>query len=267
MDRSWSGPRYDRWENRTQRPLLVLSVLLIPVLVIPEVRTISPRTRSLLDAVDYCVWAAFVVDYGTRLFIAQSRRSFVRHNVPDLLLVVLPMLRPLRAARLLRLLRLGRLAVLLRVIARQRSVQTRALAYVVTAAAGSALLAAVAMDDLERNSPTATIHSFGDSIWWAFTTVSTVGYGDRYPVTTGGRFVAAALMVVGVSLFGVITASIATYFVRNVRQTEEDTTGNEMAARLVRVERLLEQLSEQQLAARGEPASGPQTTKSAPPGP
>ena len=79
-----------------------------------------------------------------------------------------------------------------------------------------------------------TIHGFGDSLWWAFTTVSTVGYGDSYPVTTAGRLVAAALMIVGVSLFGVVTASLATYFLRNVRQTDQDTTENEMAARLDR---------------------------------
>ena len=86
-----------------------------------------------------------------------------------------------------------------------------------------------------------SIHGCGDSLWWAFTTVSTVGYGDSYPVTTAGRLVAAALMTVGVSLFGVVTASLATYFLRNVRQTDQDTTENELAARLDRVERLLEQ--------------------------
>jgi len=220
-----------------------LSILLIPVLVIPEVRSIGRGTRDLLDVIDYAVWAVFVLDYGVRLAIAESRAGFVRHNVPDLLLVVLPMLRPLRGARLLRVLRVGRLAVLLRVITGQhRSLQTRALTYVGTLAGGSTLLAAVAMDDLERNAPGATIKGFGDSIWWAFTTVRAVGCGDRYPVTTGGRFVAAALMVIGVSLFGVLTASVATYFLRNVRQTSQDTTENEMGDRLARLEQMLERI-------------------------
>lgn len=197
------GPVRVVWNTRaTAGSHSHLSILLIPVLLIPEVGSIGRGTRDLLDVIDYAVWAVFVLDYGVRLAIAESRAGFVRHNVPDLLLVVLPMLRPLRGARLLRVLRVGRLAVLLRASPGSTARQTRALTYVGTLAGGSTLLAAVAMDDLERNAPGATIKGFGDSIWWAFTTVSTVGYGDRYPVTTGGRFVAAALMVIGVSLSG-----------------------------------------------------------------
>jgi len=220
-----------------------LSILLIPVLVIPEVRSIGRGTRDLLDVIDYA--GVGRVRPGLRRAPGDRgvRAGFVRHNVPDLLLVVLPMLRPLHGARLLRVLRVGRLAVLLRVITGQhRSLQTRALTYVGTLAGGSTLLAAVAMDDLERNAPGATIKGFGDSIWWAFTTVSAVGYIDRYPVTTGGRFVAAALMVIGVSPFGVLTASVATYFLRNVRQTSQDTTENELGDRLARLEQMLERI-------------------------
>jgi voltage-gated potassium channel len=58
------------------------------------------------------------------------------------------------------------------------------------------------------------IKNFGDGLWWAMTTVTTVGYGDKFPVTTEGRFLAVALMIMGISLVGVITASVAAWFVK-----------------------------------------------------
>jgi len=72
--------------------------------------------------------------------------------------------------------------------------------------------------------PDASITTFGDSLWWTVTTISTVGYGDRYPVTVEGRIVAAVLMVAGIALLGVVTASIASWFVDTVRATGRDVT-------------------------------------------
>jgi voltage-gated potassium channel len=67
---------------------------------------------------------------------------------------------------------------------------------------------------LEREVDGSNIKNFGDGLWWATTTVTTVGYGDRFPVTTEGRFLAALLMITGISLIGVITASVASWFVK-----------------------------------------------------
>ena len=60
-----------------------------------------------------------------------------------------------------------------------------------------------------------------DAIWWAYVTMTTVGYGDKYPVTTEGRFVAAILMTVGVGLFGTFTAYVSSWFVKDNAKTEE----------------------------------------------
>jgi len=250
VPQDWRGQHYRRYEELAATPPLVLSVLLIPVLVIPlAVRHLTGAQRDALEATDYTIWVVFAADYVTRLCLAQRRGAFVRHNLADLLLVALPMLRPLRAARLLRLARFGRLAKLLRVVGRhsERSLHARAVGYIAVIAGATSLLAALVVANLEQDQPGATIHGFGDGIWWAFTTVSTVGYGDRYPVTPGGRAVAAALMVVGVSLFGTITASVATYFVRHVRQQPDDVTTRDLADRLDR----LEELVREALAERG----------------
>jgi voltage-gated potassium channel len=84
---------------------------------------------------------------------------------------------------------------------------------VVTYVAGSAVLlvfvGSLAVLDVEQNAPDAKILSFGDAAWWAITTITTVGYGDLFPVTPIGRLVAAALMMSGIAVLGVVTASIA----------------------------------------------------------
>ena len=81
--------------------------------------------------------------------------------------------------------------------------------------------ASLAILDLERAQPHSSINDFGDAVWWSITTVTTVGYGDIYPVTGAGRFVAVALMIGGVSLLGVVTATLASWIVQRV--AEEDT--------------------------------------------
>jgi voltage-gated potassium channel len=94
----------------------------------------------------------------------------------------------------------------------------RAAVYVAGAAIMSVGLGSIAILDAERNAPGANITSYGDALWWACTTVTTVGYGDRYPVTTEGRMIAVVLMVVGIGLVGAITASVATWMVSHVQQ-------------------------------------------------
>lgn len=83
--------------------------------------------------------------------------------------------------------------------------------------------ASLAVLDAERGANGATLTTFGDALWWAFTTVMTVGYGDRYPITTQGRFIAAGLMLAGIALLGIVTASLASWLIDKVREVEEHT--------------------------------------------
>ncbi len=101
-------------------------------------------------------------------------------------------------------------------------------------------VSALAVLDAERDSPDANITSFGDALWWAATTVSTVGYGDRYPTTTAGRFVAAGLMVAGIALLGVVTAALASWFVTRLGQVEltQEETRSEVTELAAEVRRL-----------------------------
>lgn len=99
-------------------------------------------------------------------------------------------------------------------------------------------VAGLAELDAERHSPKANITGFSDAMWWAMTTVTTVGYGDRYPVTTTGRLVAAGLMIGGIALIGAVTAGVAAWLIERVRAVEEGAQAvtrrdiAELAARL-----------------------------------
>lgn len=81
----------------------------------------------------------------------------------------------------------------------------------------------MAVLETEREAPDASITSFGDALWWALTTVTTVGYGDHLPVTARGRLVAAALMVGGIALLGVVTATFASWLIDRVAEVEEES--------------------------------------------
>jgi voltage-gated potassium channel len=89
-------------------------------------------------------------------------------------------------------------------------------AYVAGTAVMAVGLGALAVLDAEEGAPEANIKTLGDALWWSSTTVTTVGYGDLYPVTTQGRLIAVALIVVGVALVGAITASVAAWMVAQV---------------------------------------------------
>jgi voltage-gated potassium channel len=110
-----------------------------------------------------------------------------------------------------------------------------------------AFIAALAALEAERDADGALITSFGDAMWWACTTMTTVGYGDTYPVTTTGRFIGVGLMIGGIALLGTVTATFASWLVNAVRDeqeaTEDELDDVQAQLRVVReqLDRLLEE--------------------------
>ena len=153
----------------------------------------------------------------------------------DLAIVALPILRPLRLIRLLTL-----LAIFQRVAG--RTLRGRVVVYTVVSTFLLVFVGALAMLDAERHYPDASITTFGDALWWSCTTITTVGYGDLYPVSLTGRCVAVALMVGGIALLGTITATIASWLVEKVSKREEAS----QAATRQQVQELSRQLQEMQ---------------------
>ncbi|SFT02116.1 potassium channel family protein [Saccharopolyspora flava] len=116
-----------------------------------------------------------------------------------------------------------------------RRVQARVRGQVVLYVSGAVVLlgtsAALAVLEVERTAPGAEITTFGDALWWTMTTVTTVGYGDYYPVTGQGKLIAAGLMIAGIALLGVVTGSIASWFVDRFGGLEQSMSASADATR------------------------------------
>jgi len=224
MSRDLRDERLERLERLTEIPLLVLALLLIPLLVLPQVTELEPWVEDAFLAADWFIWAAFAADLVVKTFVARDRIGFLRSHWLEVVMVVLPFLRPLRIARLLRWTRvLVALGVNLDLL--HRIAESRGARFVGTAVLAVVVMSSALVLALERNAPDANITSFGDALWWALVTATTVGYGDHYPTTPEGRAVAAVLMLLGVAAMSVVTAGIAAYLVR-----QDDAGGDELAA-------------------------------------
>lgn len=201
--------RLDQWETRAEWPLAGIALVFLAAYTIQVLVQPTGFAALAVALVTKVCWAAFAMDYLVRLWLADDRGQWFRRHLVDLAIVVLPVLRPLRLVRLVILVSALQKAV-------GRAIRGKVVVYAATSAALLVYVASLAVLQAERTDPNASITSFGQAVWWAITTVTTVGYGDGYPVTTTGRIVAALLMLGGISLIGAITATFASWIVERV---------------------------------------------------
>jgi voltage-gated potassium channel len=246
----------ERWERYAEWPMAVVAVVFLVAYAWPIMNPgLSRGWSSGCSIASWASWAAFPIDYGVRLTLSKNRWRFVSRHLLDLAVVALPLLRPLRLLRLLTL-----LSVLQRRAA--ASLRGRVTIYLTASAALLIFCAALAVLDAERDSADSNIKNFGDALWWAGTTVTTVGYGDRYPTTGTGRMVGAGLMVAGIAVLGLVTATLASWFIERVQQSEQ-VTRTEVQALTAEIASLRQRLeTDQPSAGRHEPAQ-PISTPSA----
>ena len=169
--------------------------------------SISDSTNHYLSLVQWVCWFAFALDLVYGIWKADSKKEYLKRHPLELASVLLPFLRPLR---LMRVISFGGLALQKVAIGRQFAITVK----VALSAVFISYIAAIQITISERTVEGSNIKTFSDGLWWAVTTVTTVGYGDRYPTTTEGRLLAVLLMITGISLVGVITASVAAWFVK-----------------------------------------------------
>jgi voltage-gated potassium channel len=168
---------------------------------------VSEDANRLLGYIQWFCWTAFAIDLFIGIIIANNKLLYIKKHPLEIASVFLPFLRPLR---LMRVISFGSLALKRVAIGRQFTITIK----VAITTIFLAYVSAVQITIIERAAENSNIKNFADGLWWAMTTVTTVGYGDRYPTTSEGRFLAVLLMILGISLVGVITASVAAWFVK-----------------------------------------------------
>lgn len=199
--------------NRFDLVILVLSVFVLGALAAEIILDLQPATVRILFWIDFVVCMVFLSDFFVRLYKAEDKKAFMKWGWIDFLASI-PVIDQLRWARLVRVLRI------LRILRAFRSGKTLisyifhrraqgALSIALLTGALALLSGAVLILEVEAGHPDANILNAADALWWSMVTVTTVGYGDFFPVTLEGRIIASALMVTGIGLFGTLSGAMA----------------------------------------------------------
>jgi voltage-gated potassium channel len=194
------------WAKNSPRFLQAMGLLFLGAYALPIIKPeLAPAALLICRWVLIVVWFFFAVEYFVQLSLAKDKKKYFRSNLLDFAAVALPVLPLLRAVRAL-------VAVTSSSRKTSSSLGRDVTTSVIVLALATWFIAGLAVTDAERGYPGANIEGVGDGWWWALTTMSTVGYGDQYPVSTAGRIVGVALMIMGVALLGTITAMLASNF-------------------------------------------------------
>ncbi|MEV7089158.1 potassium channel family protein [Streptomyces sp. NPDC093085] len=203
-----TGPdRLRGWEQRTELPLLVASLLYLACYAIRVLAGAAPLWADSALVLLVLIWAVFAADYGIRLVLSGQGARFARTHWLDTVVLVLPLLRPLRIVNTYEALQRRRAQPRL-------SLHGRVMAYAGLTSVLLTLATSLAVYQQEHGAPGATIRTFGDSVWWACSAITTVGYGDVTPVTPVGRLFAVFLMACGLALLGAVTGSFSSWLIQ-----------------------------------------------------
>lgn len=191
-----------------------------------------------LLTVQWWIWVVFLVDLVIRTVLSEKSWKYLWTHPIDVLAVLLPAARPLK---ILTIFTQG--TMLASSTGRVKTIQA-----VVLSTALLLWIGAVWVLSVERGVDGAQITNFADSLWWSIVTVTTVGFGDFAPVTFTGRIVASVMMLIGIALIGVVTASVAAWFVSLTSSQEEadddarDSRDDAMAQRVIELEAKIDHL-------------------------
>jgi len=208
-----SGGRHDlvdRIERVTRFPMALLGIAWLVIGIVVLTTDVDDSASTALVTVLFVLWVAMLVEYLVRLVVTPDTRHYLKRRWIEPATVVLPPLQSWHVVGIERMALLAREAEL-RV---ETILKHHSLFRVLIAVIGTLFLGAWLVLLFEQDAKASNIHTYPDALWWAIVTVTTVGYGDRYPVSAGGRIVAVILMLVGIGLIGVLTATVASVFIK-----------------------------------------------------
>ncbi|MGX1703623.1 potassium channel family protein [Microbacterium sp. NPDC055357] len=204
-----------RWSDAMYWPLTVSALVFLVTFTIHVIGDVRGTAALVTTTIIGVTWFVFIVDFLARLALSRPRGAWLRAHLASLAMAIMPPLRPVRL-----------LDTFTRLAAFRHSAGATLRARLLIYGGGSALLLvwyiSLVVLQVERHAPGASITTFGDAVWWAFCTITTVGYGDYAPVTVPGRIAAVVLMGGGVVLVGLIVATISSAVVE--RATRAKTT-------------------------------------------
>lgn len=204
--------------------ILFLSFYVIVSLVVSTFADLPPEVERLLTIIDDLICLVFLFDFFYRFTRSRNKSKFMKWGWVDLISSI-PTFSILWAGQVFRIFRILRIIrafrstrLIVRHVFKKRAYGTFSSAAIF--AVMSLIFSSIAILEVE-DAPNSNIKSAGDAIWWAYSTITTVGYGDKYPVTTEGRIIAMALMTVGIGLFGTFAGLVASWFVEEKQQEEQ----------------------------------------------
>jgi voltage-gated potassium channel len=217
-----TGGRHDLVEDIervTRYPMTLLGLAWLVVVIVVVTANVRGTASTALVGTLFVLWAVLLVEYLVRLVITPDRRGYLRRRWVEPVTVVAPPLQGWHFVGIEKMcLLIHEAALRVEAILKHHS-----LFRVLIAAAATLLLGAWLVLLFDENAKGSNIHNYPDALWWAIVTVTTVGYGDRFPVTGGGRAVAVVLMLVGIGLIGVLTATVASLFIKEHTDANRQT--------------------------------------------
>jgi voltage-gated potassium channel len=223
--------RLERYERRTNWPLAGVALTFLGLYSVRVLAQLRGGAAEAIEDALIAVYCVFVVDYLARLRLARPRGKWFLKHLWELPVILLPFLRPLRLLSVVVVVKTLEQAI-------GNTVRGRVILYTICGAVVIVYAGSLAVLEAERGQPGSDINSLGDALWWAMATVTTVGYGDLEIVTGRGRLVAVALMIGGITLLGLVTATLASWIVERV--SEEDAATE--AATAAHIEELREEI-------------------------
>ena len=198
--------------------ILVLSLYVLISLIVTTFFVLSDEVTVLLNYVDNLICIIFLVDFAIRFKKANNKLVFMKWGWIDLISSIpyIDFLRVGRVLRLIRLIRVFRAFKATKLIFEHinRNKKQSALTSVALISFLMVIFSSIAILQFEKD-VNSNIKTAEDAIWWSYVTITTVGYGDKFPITTEGRIIGAVLMTMGVGIFGTFTALVSSWFIQN----------------------------------------------------
>jgi voltage-gated potassium channel len=224
---------------------LILSFLSLIVISSLLFVPLDHASRTMLITLDTIICALFLFQLSLDLFRSKHRLQYLKEHWIDFVASI-PIIEPIRYARIFHILRIFRLLrssqSVLKQIQSNRKEATIASILVLMVTLIS--LGSVFMLVFEGQNPNANIQTAGDAIWWAFVTISTVGYGDHYPITVAGKVLAVFIIISGVGIFGMISGLITSIITEPEKVREKHMHEQEQIVRSQKLDLLLQQQTE-----------------------